>query len=191
MIKSAEIRKTVSQALGNYLVPFGYTPVKVKGELLATFTKKSGNFDFSFYSTLSYYNGYQIVYGFSFGIDEIVKTKVPIRGEVSFPHATLGRRVYDYILTPVINDAGKVISVAGTTRDITELKRTEAVLTESERRFRDIADQSPMFVFIIEPNDEATISYWNKTWLEYTGQTLQEAIGRAWDGIIHPDDVET
>ena len=46
-----------------------------------------------------------------------------------------------------------------------------------------------MFAFLIEPNEEATISYWNKTWLDYTGQTHEEASGRAWDGIIHPDDV--
>lgn len=123
-------------------------------------------------------------------IDEVAQSQTAIRGEVSFPHATLGRRVYDYIFTPVINDAGVVISVAGTTRDITELKRAEAILIESEKRFRDIADQSPMFVFIIEPNDEAKISYWNKTWLDYTGQNLHEALGRAWDGVIHPDDVE-
>ena len=46
-----------------------------------------------------------------------------------------------------------------------------------------------MFVFIIEPNAEATISYWNKTWLNYTGQSFEQALGRTWDGIIHPDDV--
>jgi PAS domain S-box-containing protein len=33
------------------------------------------------------------------------------------------------------------------------------------------------------------VSYWNKAWLDYTGQTEQEAKGRAWDGIIHADDV--
>ncbi|MFN3667352.1 MAG: PAS domain S-box protein, partial [Sediminibacterium sp.] len=33
--------------------------------------------------------------------------------------------------------------------------------------------------------------YWNKTWLDYTGQTFEEALGRAWDGFIHPDDVQT
>ena len=58
-------------------------------------------------------------------------------------------------------------------------------------RFRSLADNVPMNIFIIEPNAEANISYWNKYWLEYTGQTIEEALGRAWDGIIHPDDVQT
>ncbi len=53
-------------------------------------------------------------------IDSIIATKKPIRGEVSFPHAVLGKRVYDYILVPVLNEQGEVEAVAGTTRDVTE-----------------------------------------------------------------------
>jgi PAS domain S-box-containing protein len=58
-------------------------------------------------------------------IDQVRETKKPIRGEVGFPHATLGWRTYDYIFTPVFNDAGEVEAVSGTTRDITDLKRAE------------------------------------------------------------------
>jgi len=61
-------------------------------------------------------------------IDLIVQTKQPIRGEVSFPHAELGRRVYDYILNPVLNEHGEVEAVAGTTRDVTERKQWEETL---------------------------------------------------------------
>lgn len=53
-------------------------------------------------------------------IDSIIATKKPVRGEVSFPHAVLGKRVYDYILIPVLNEHGEVEAVAGTTRDVTE-----------------------------------------------------------------------
>jgi PAS domain S-box-containing protein len=58
-------------------------------------------------------------------IDQVIATKQPIRGEVSFPHATLGKRFYDYIFTPVLNEHGEVEAVAGTTRDITERKEDE------------------------------------------------------------------
>jgi PAS domain S-box-containing protein len=58
-------------------------------------------------------------------IDQVVATRLPVRGEVEFPHAILGKRVYDYILTPVINAHGEVEAVAGTTRDITERKLDE------------------------------------------------------------------
>lgn len=64
-------------------------------------------------------------------IDEIKVTKKSIRGEVSFPHAVLGKRIYDYILVPVINDQGTVEAVAGTTRDITEIRLAETALRRS------------------------------------------------------------
>jgi PAS domain S-box-containing protein len=122
-------------------------------------------------------------------IDQVVATGQPVRGEVSFPHATLGSRIYDYILVPVLNSAGQVEAVAGTTRDITDIKRAEQTIRESAESFRTLADDSPMFVFLIDPDPLAPVRYWNKTWSDYTGQTLQEAIGSTWDKIIHPDDV--
>lgn len=56
-------------------------------------------------------------------IDTVVATKAPIRGVVSFPHATLGKRIYDYIFSPVLNSRGEVEAIAGTTRDISDIKR--------------------------------------------------------------------
>lgn len=61
-------------------------------------------------------------------IDQIVATKKPVRGIVSFPHTELGKRIYDYLLVPVLNGKGEVEAVAGTTRDITEIKQAEALL---------------------------------------------------------------
>jgi PAS domain S-box-containing protein len=58
-------------------------------------------------------------------IEQIKNTKLPIRGEVSFPHATLGTRVYDYIFTPVLNKDGEVEAIAGATRDVTDRKKWE------------------------------------------------------------------
>lgn len=73
--------------------------------------------------------------------------------------------------------------------NITEQKKSELRVRESEERFRNLADDSPMFVFMIDPNPTAPVRYWNKTWLQYTGQTLEEAMGRAWNDMIHPDDI--
>lgn len=58
-------------------------------------------------------------------IDEVVASKKSIRGTVSFPHAELGKRIYDYIFAPVLNEKGEVEAIAGTTRDITEIKLAE------------------------------------------------------------------
>ena len=69
-------------------------------------------------------------------IDQVKATKQPVRGEVAFPHATLGKRVYDYILIPVLNEEGEVEAVAGTTRDITERKQWEESLAASSEELQ-------------------------------------------------------
>lgn len=66
-------------------------------------------------------------------IDEIKKTGLPIRGEVSFPHAVLGSRVYDYIFTPVFNEHGEIEAIAGATRDVTDRKKWEESLKETNQ----------------------------------------------------------
>jgi PAS domain S-box-containing protein len=66
-------------------------------------------------------------------IDHVIATREPIRGEVPFPHATLGRRIYDYIFVPVLGTDGEVEAIAGTTRDVTDRKRTEEELREAKR----------------------------------------------------------
>ncbi|MEP6700895.1 MAG: PAS domain S-box protein, partial [Bacteroidota bacterium] len=90
---------------------------------------------------------------------------------------------------PIYNEGGTIEKWVGAYTDINERKLAEEKLKESEERFRKLSDYSPMFVFLIEPDPEATVSYWNQPWLDYTGQTHDEALGRAWDGIIHPEDV--
>lgn len=73
--------------------------------------------------------------------DKIVATKQPIRGEVAFPHATLGRRIYDYILIPVLNEQGEVEAIAGTTRDVTERKHMEDALAQSTEELQAINEE--------------------------------------------------
>jgi PAS domain S-box-containing protein len=85
-------------------------------------------------------------------IDQVKATKQPVRGEVSFPHATLGRRVYDYILTPVINEHGEVEAVAGTTRDVTERKQWEESLARNSEELQVINEE------ILATNEEQAAS---------------------------------
>lgn len=73
-------------------------------------------------------------------------------------------------------------------RDITRQKRAEQALRESEERFRSLADQAPMAVFMADGASDVT--YWNKYWLEFIGGTLEEALGTSWQKVCHPDDFE-
>ncbi len=67
-----------------------------------------------------------------------------------------------------------------------ERARAEAELRESEGRFRNIADNTPMMMWVTDPTGYCT--YLNKTWYEFTGQTVGEAEGYGWLEVTHPDD---
>ncbi len=66
-------------------------------------------------------------------IDEVIATRQPVRGEVPFAGA-YGRRIYEYIFTPVLGPDGEVEAVAGTTRDVTDRKLIEETLADANRR---------------------------------------------------------
>jgi len=65
-------------------------------------------------------------------IQEVIQTKDILRAETLFEAAT-GPGYYEYIFAPILNERDEVTSVAGTTRDITERRRTENALRESQK----------------------------------------------------------
>lgn len=72
-------------------------------------------------------------------------------------------------------------------RDITERKRAEAGLRESEAHFRMLADATPVLVRMV--GIDTCCTWLNRSWLEYTGRTLEDELGNGWTSGIHPDDV--
>lgn len=85
-------------------------------------------------------------------IERVVATRAPIRGDVPFPHTTLGLRIYDYIFMPVLGPDGEVEAIAGTTRDVTERKRQEEALRRSERRLNAMVEASSDLIYRIAPD---------------------------------------
>lgn len=58
-------------------------------------------------------------------IDTVIATGAPIMGEVHFD-GTHGRRLYEYIFSPIFGNDGRVEAIAGSTRDVTERKQAES-----------------------------------------------------------------
>jgi len=65
--------------------------------------------------------------------------------------------------------------------------RAEAVLRESEERFRLVANTAPVLIWMAGVNKLCT--YVNKPWLEFTGRLVEAELGTGWADGIHPEDV--
>lgn len=70
-----------------------------------------------------------------------------------------------------------------------QAQRSEAVLRESEERFRTIADNSPVLIWM-DGADKQTV-FCNQTGLIFLGLSLDQIVGAGWQQNLHPDDRQT
>ncbi|HEV2569349.1 MAG TPA: PAS domain S-box protein [Sphingomonas sp.] len=70
--------------------------------------------------------------------------------------------------------------------DITTRRSAEFALQESEARFRNMADQAPVMMWVTDPDGRCI--YLNRSWYEFTGQSAAEGEGFGWLDAVHPDD---
>ncbi|MFC5369044.1 GAF domain-containing protein [Salinirubrum litoreum] len=69
-----------------------------------------------------------------------------------------------------------------------ERAHAEQARRESEERFRAVANLVPSLLWSNDP--EGSTFWYNQQWLDYTGQTMEEAADYGWLNAIHPEDRE-
>ena len=88
-------------------------------------------------------------------------------------------------LSEVKNEEGKVLHILLVT-DITEQKRKETSLRESEALFRFMAEAMPQKVWTADEKGE--LDFFNQHWTNYTGKPATELKAWGWIDTIHPED---
>ncbi len=82
---------------------------------------------------------------------------------------------------------GSIREWIGVHADITERKRAEERLRESEARFRAMADSAPAPVWMTSA--AGGITFANEAFAEFAGIDAEALLGDAWIGMIHPEDI--
>lgn len=110
---------------------------------------------------------------------------VEVRGET--PAQPGVQRVWLEHFFP-LNDGDRVIGISTVCEEITERTQIETALRESEKRFRHMADNAPMMVWVTDQTGYCT--YLSQSWYEFTGQTEATGLGSGWLDAVHPADRE-
>ncbi|MFL5195076.1 MAG: PAS domain-containing protein [Microvirga sp.] len=97
-------------------------------------------------------------------------------------------RFLDFVYQPIFDPDGQVSGIFVQGHDVTEQKRSEEALRESEERFRAIANSIDQLIWATQPDGHH--DYYNQRWYEYTGVPEGSTDGEAWNGMFHPDDQE-
>lgn len=89
-------------------------------------------------------------------------------------------------IQPVHNTEGFVTNFILISHDITERRRAEELLRESEALFRHLADSAPVLIWM--SGIDGRCAWFNACWLEFAGRTLAEECGDGWLERVHPED---
>jgi PAS domain S-box-containing protein len=105
--------------------------------------------------------------------------KVELPTEVKWFHSVFTR----------IQDSGnQVIGVQIISTEITEQKKIENALHESEIHFRTLANSGQALIWT--SGIDKKCNYFNQPWLDFTGRTIEQELGDGWVEGVHPDDLQ-
>jgi PAS domain S-box-containing protein len=93
----------------------------------------------------------------------------------------------DYLTKPF--SAKEVLARVSSHLALARLRReSAATLRESEARFRNMADNAPVMIWVTDVDGRCT--YLNEQWYKFTGTGPEQGLGFGWLDSVHPEDRE-
>ena len=131
-------------------------------------------------------DGFHPAYSRSSYKREIEKKGVIVGLEASWATSD-GRTVFVRESARVIRDAGgRVLYYEGTVEDITERRRAEQALRESEAKFRNVFQDAGVGMVIVSP--EGYFLAANATFCDYLGYTEEELLAKSVESVTYHED---
>ncbi len=121
--------------------------------------------------------------------DRIERTRRVLAGEImsadTVEDTPRGRRYFHVVEAPILRE-GEVVGTLGVKIDLTEQRRAEAALRDSQRRISRHLENTPLGV--VEFDEKFRIRSWNASAEAIFGWKAEEAIGRLGSMIVAPAD---
>jgi PAS domain S-box-containing protein len=118
----------------------------------------------------------------------IPESALPAGSVVEYRRLSFWQRDRKYIAMTLILIVIETLLIAGLLLQRARKRKAEAVLGESEERFRVMADSTPSLVWMCD--ERGRITYLNGRRLAFTGPDPHKGYGDNWITHVHPDDVE-
>lgn len=119
---------------------------------------------------------------------ETVLSGERVEFEVEIPYPKVGTRHVRVNYVPEFDSAGDVVGWVASVLDISERRRAEDAVRESESRFRNMADYAPVLIFVHGPEG---CEFVNREYLHFLGRPFDQVRGLRWLEYVHPDDRES
>lgn len=95
---------------------------------------------------------------------------------------------YQTSLSPLKNKNNEIVGIIGIGRNISKQKEAEAVLKESEIKYKDLVETADIAILI--DDEDGFFEYFNSRFCKIFGYTKKEIASLAIRSLVHPDDVE-
>ncbi|MFW6121029.1 MAG: PAS domain S-box protein, partial [Petrotogales bacterium] len=107
-------------------------------------------------------------------IQELIKTKQTAKGLINRQKTPQGYRIVEWNSTPIFEKGEKYAGLQATGRDITERRKMEEAIQESEEKFKNLLEASPDVVFRLTKSGH----------IEYVSSNVKEMYGYYPDELI-------
>ncbi|HEX9982760.1 MAG TPA: PAS domain S-box protein [Thermoanaerobaculia bacterium] len=121
-------------------------------------------------------------------LDEAYTERRSCRIELRIVTAQRGTVWCEAHCSVITDEEGQAAGMRGVLIDIDERKRSEALLRESEARFRTMADNAPVIIWTTSA--AGACQFTNQLWMTTTGQSQEDALGMGWLSVVEAADLD-